>query len=285
MAVFAEGTYTLTDQMDLTLGLRYTEETVNSFAIAYDQSTNPAFGTILYNTVGPLGFGGEETFDAFTPRVSLQYRWNEDVMTYVSYSEGFTAGGLNTRFDMALPNNGLIPFDEETLENLEFGVRSDLFDGRLRLNATAFTSVYSDIQINEEVVPTRFTRTNAGEAEAKGLEIEGIIAVSDSFRVNFALGWLDTKYTELGPTVQDVTLDSPFSYAPESAYSFGLQHNAALANGGTLSTRLDYGWQDDVVTARGDINNQILQEDYGVLSARLTYAPTGGAWPVSESPM
>jgi len=280
-AVFAEGTYALTDQMNLTLGLRYTEETVNSFAIAYDQSTNPAFGTILYNTVGPLGFGGEETFDAFTPRVALQYRWNEDVMTYVSYSEGFTAGGLNTRFDMALPNNGLIPFDEETLENLEFGLRSDLFDGRLRFNATVFTSVYSDIQINEEVVPTRFTRTNAGEAEAKGLEIEGILAVSDSFRVNFALGWLDTKYTELGPTVQDVTLDSPFSYAPESAYSFGLQYDTGLANGASLLARLDYGWQDDFETARGTVNQIVKQEDYGLLSARVTYAPAGGSWDIA----
>jgi len=78
-----------------------------------------------------------------------------------------------------------------------------------------------------------------------------------------------------------VTLGSPFPFAADFNYSLGLQHDAALANGGTLSTRLDYGWQDDVVTARGDLNNQILQEDYGVLSARLTYAPTGGAWDIA----
>ena len=105
--------------------------------------------------------------------------------------------------------------------------------------------------------------------------------MSDSFRVNFALGWLDTKYTELGPTVQDVTLDSPFSYAPESAYSFGLQYDTGLANGASLLARLDYGWQDDFETARGTVNQIVKQEDYGLLSARVTYAPAGGSWDIA----
>ncbi len=47
-----------------------------------------------------------------------------------------------------------------------------------------------------------------------------------------------------------------------------------------MSTRLDYGWQDDVITARGDANN-FLQESYGLLTARLTYAPAGGDWDIA----
>ena len=74
-----------------------------------------------------------------------------------------------------------------------------MLNGRLRLNASLFTSVWEDIIIAQELVPTRFTRTNVGEAEASGLEIEGLWGVTDSLRVNFALGWLDTEYTDLGP--------------------------------------------------------------------------------------
>ena len=281
-AVFAEGTYALTDQLDLTVGVRYTEETVEGHFVTPSGPT-PPLATIFRNADGPNGFGGKETFDAVTPRVALQYQVNDDIMMYVSYAEGFSAGGLNTREDPNLPNNGLIPFDEELLKTVELGWRSDLLNGRLRLNASLFTSVWEDIIIAQELVPTRFTRTNVGEAEASGLEIEGLWGVTDSLRVNFALGWLDTEYTDLGPpggVPLDVTLGSPFPFAADFNYSLGLQHNAALANGGTLSTRLDYGWQDDVITARGDANN-FLQEAYGVLSARLTYAPEGGDWDIA----
>ena len=281
-AVFAEGTYSFTDQLDLTVGVRYTEETVDAHGIT-PTGAQPAVGGYTRDVSGPLGFGGKETFDAVTPRVALQYRVNDNVMTYASYAEGFLAGGLNTRFDVNLPNNGLIPFDEETLQSLEFGVRSNLLDGRLRLNVSVFTSNYDDIQINEELVPQRFTRRNVGEAEASGLEIEGLWAVSESFRVNFAVAWLDTEYTDLGPPrvpPLDLSLGDPFRFAPETSYSFGLQYDTGLANGANFLARLDYGWQDDFVTAQG-VSNQILQDDYGLVSARLTYAPADGNWDIA----
>ena len=176
-------------------------------------------------------------------------------------------------------NDGLIPFDAETLKNYEVGIRSDLFDGRLRLNASAFFSKYTDIQIDEEIVPAMFTTSNAGPAEATGMEIDGLWAVSDSILVNFSAGWLDTKYTELG-NVQDVTLDSPFRFAPEFSASVGLQHSLPIANG-NLTSRLDYGWQDDMVTAQAEVNQIFGQEAYGLLSARMTYAPADGNWDIA----
>ncbi len=284
-AVFAEGTYALTDQLDLTVGVRYSEEDLIAQPLT-PINPPPARGTFTRDVAGVadiLSTPAVASFDAVTPRVALQYQVNDDVMTYVSFAQGFSAGGINTREDPNLPNNGLIPFDEETLNNLEFGLRSNLLNGRLRLNASLFTSVWEDIIIREELVPQQFTRRNVGEAKASGLEIEGIWAVSDSFHVNYAVAWLDTEYTDLGPPrvpPLEVTLGSPFLFAPETSYSFGLQHNAALASGGRLTTRLDWGWQDDYVTANG-ASNQIVEDGYGLLSARVTYAPADGNWDIA----
>jgi len=283
-AVFAEGTYTLTERLELTLGLRYSEEDLVAQPLT-PTNPPPARGTFTRDVAGTpsLSTLPVASFDAVTPRIALQMQVNDNVMTYVSYAQGFSAGGINTREDPNLPNNGLIPFDEETLDSLEFGIRTNLLDGRLRFNASLFTSVWEDIIIREELVPQRFTRRNVGEAEAKGLEIEGIWAATESLRLNYAVAWLDTAYTDLGPPrvpPLEVTLDSPFLFAPETSYSIGLQYDAGLGTGGTLSTRLDYGWQDDYVTANG-ASNQIIEDSYGLLSARLTYTPADGNWDIA----
>ena len=195
----------------------------------------------------PLVF--DEDFNAFTPRVALQYQYSDTVMAYISYAEGFNGGGVNSRFDPTLPNNGIIAYDSELLKNIELGLRSDLLDNRLRLNATYFTGVWEDIQIGEALTPGQTTTTNGGEAEIEGLEIEGMWRATDEFSVNFTVGWLDTAYTELGAS-QNIVLDSPFPFAPEHSYSIGLQYDNDLSSGGSVTTRLDYGWIDDFQTHR-----------------------------------
>ena len=70
----------------------------------------------------PLEFNPE--FDAFTPRVTLQYQYTDNVMAYISYAEGFNGGGTNSRFDPSLPNNGIIEYDSELLKNIELGLRT-----------------------------------------------------------------------------------------------------------------------------------------------------------------
>ena len=286
-AIYGEITYDLTEQLILTVGGRYSDEEFHSEtydpADALGSPTQPSYsldGTILVVDGAPLVF--DEDFNAFTPRVALQYQYSDTVMAYISYAEGFNGGGVNSRFDPTLPNNGIIAYDSELLKNIELGLRSDLLDNRLRLNATYFTGVWEDIQISEALTPGQTTVTNGGEAEIEGLEIEGMWRATDEFSVNFTVGWLDTAYTELGAS-QNIVLDSPFPFAPEHSYSIGLQYDNDLSSGGSVTTRLDYGWIDDFQTHRDPRFQKSVgaNDAYGLLSARITYVSPDGNWDVA----
>ena len=101
-------------------------------------------------------------FDAFTPKIALQYQFTDNIMANVTGAQGFNGGGVNSRFDSTLPNNGITPYDGELLTNFEVGLRSDLLDDRLRSNATYFSGTWDGIQVGEVLTPGATTTTNAG---------------------------------------------------------------------------------------------------------------------------
>ncbi|MFC4313143.1 TonB-dependent receptor [Steroidobacter flavus] len=275
-AVFAEWTYDVTDKFSITAGARYNEDEVTNAQYTPKTAVPAACCSpvLSVETNGGPARAGTALGDKWTniaPRLSFQYQWTPEVMTYLTYSEGFNQGGVNNV-------NGLaIGFDPETLKNYEIGLRSDLFDRRLRFNASVFYGQYQDIQVSEEIIPRFPTTTNAGEAEVKGIEIEGVVLVSDNFTINYGLGWLDSEYTDLG-TSTAIPLGARFPYAPEKSYSIGAQYDLQLASGG-MTFRTDYGWQDEVDTA-ADIQKSVIPA-YGLLSARIVYTPPNGKWDVS----
>ncbi len=287
LAFFGEVEISLTDKLNLTVGMRQNDETVSSFTYAATGAQLPPSPGIdpagcFFCRTQRTEFSAD--FDSSTPRVSLAYNWNDSVMTYVSYAEGFGAGGIDVETIPGLPPD--YPFDPEETENFEIGLRADLLDDRLRLNATYFTSVWSQIQVTEtifdprigEFLPNAVVR-NAGAADADGLEIEGIIVASDALRFDFTVGILNTAYTDVGRATQ-IFPGATFQQAPDLTYSLGAQYGATLSNGGALTTRVDYGYVDDYVRVR-EAQRQTFQEDYALLSARVTYEPSAGDWRLS----
>jgi iron complex outermembrane receptor protein len=96
-------------------------------------------------------------------------------MTYVQWATGFKGGGISPRpFSAAQA----VPFDPEELESYELGVKSDLFDRTLRINASVFYSEYTDVQLTLASCPQYGVGlpcavvANAGDAEVKGAELE-----------------------------------------------------------------------------------------------------------------
>ena len=287
-AFFAEVVYELTEQLSLTVGGRFSNEAfhnevyVNSEGIRPPQAGTKLFGRIPRRDAQGEPFIFDAEFDAFTPRIALQYQFSDSIMAYVTGAQGFNAGGVNSRFDSTLPNNGITPYDGEVLTNYEVGVRSDLFDNRLRLNATYFTGVWDNIHVGEVLTPGTTLTTNAGEADISGLEIEGIWRASDSFAVNFTLNTLDTEYTDVG-LARTIQVGDEFPYAPSSGYSVGLQWNNDLSGGGSIMARFDYGWIDDVVTFRDRRFHWPSSANvaYGLANGRITYTPPAGNWDIA----
>lgn len=275
LALFGQATIMLSDRLFLSLGLRRFGQDTESDSVAFVSSfPDVPVGALPDGPVTDHTVLGTETerFDHTTPRVALEYVWNDNVMTYLSYSEGFNAGGVSRPGRPGLPD--AIPYDPETVETTEIGLRSDWWERRIRLNATAFDTQWRDIQVQAQLpdptspFPAVIT-TNAAAGRAKGLEVELIVAPSDRWRFDLAFGLLDAAYTEVGNALE-ITLETPFGQAPEKSYSIGIQSNLVLGNGGRLTSRLDYGWLDEHWAQRAAAV-QALEPAYGLLNAHIGY--------------
>jgi iron complex outermembrane recepter protein len=312
-AVFGDATFSLTDSLELSVGVRYHEENVMSEQLVFIPGVtaprpvtptqfhaggDPFAGTRV-ETAGAPGSPLEFTYDKVTSRLSLQKEFSDTIMGYVSYAEGFNSGGVAAPTIQGVRTP--IPYDPQTIETFEIGLRSDLADGRVRFNATLFDTGWKDFQsagvvydANGNQVPQLQT-TNVGDAAAQGMEFEVAWLPIESLMLNFSLGLLDTEYTELPPNQMSGhlpwTSDTEFPRAPDTSYAIGLEHTASLESGGTFRTRVDYNYQDQFwrfepflrMDAYPSIPQGVYDEsgDWGIVNARISYEPADGAWEVA----
>jgi iron complex outermembrane receptor protein len=209
-AGFFEGDYQFSDAWTLTLGGRYTKDKKDSGLIDA--------GMPQLATEGSLSNPFKKNWSEFTPKASLRYRYSPDLMVFGLYSKGFRAGGFSGR--PGTYEAASTPYDPETVDNFEVGIKSEWMDHRVRLNASAYLMKYKDKQ-EEQSVPTS-TGTgqqtivfNASTAEIKGLEVDLLMLPATGWTLAFTLGLLDsnyTKFTELDTTTPDPTDVVDISY-------------------------------------------------------------------------
>ncbi len=208
-AVFFEGDYKVTEQLKLTVGGRYTHDKktslVNDLPIYIYDTTEEANPSAV---IEPSLAGGnivmtdpmKKSWSKFTPKVSISYNWTDDVMTYALWSRGYRGGGFNGR--PATFGAATIPYNPETLDNYEVGLKAELWDRRIRFNAAAYMMKYKDMQQDLDV-PAPGTSTgrenrtiNASKADLKGFEVDLTAKLSQNFTVSGNLGYLDAKYKD-----------------------------------------------------------------------------------------
>jgi iron complex outermembrane receptor protein len=304
-ALFGEAVIHITDALDLTVGYRHHDQTNQSSALAAipgvtapkPARSNTPFGPgdiFAAARVGPLD---SASFDEGTSRLAVNYQFTDDVMGYVGYSEGFNSGGFGV--EQLTCQRRVSPYDPEQLQNYELGLRSDLADGRVRLNATLFHTNWDDIQLAGESIDDCFTpprvgtnlRTqNVASAEAEGLEFELTVAATENLMFNFNLGLLETQYVGITTPVPGLTLNTEFSQAPETTGNVGVQYTARFGAGSTLVTRVDYShsdqfWRSQIPNFRTEYYGLPGEfdegGDYGLFNANLTFVPAQGNWELS----
>ena len=205
MAVFADLTWHMSDRLDLIVGGRYTnddvENTLQAFGIAPFVNDCGDFWCSFGNLPRPR-VDADESFSDFAPRVVARYQLSDDVNIYGSISKGYKAGGNsvgnNTNAD-GQPGFS-VPFSEEQVWNYEVGFKSQLLDDRVRLNGSAFFLDWEDMQLEafRFLTPgdlsSNFEQTvNVDSAEAFGMELELLAALSERWTLSAAYGYLDTE--------------------------------------------------------------------------------------------
>jgi iron complex outermembrane recepter protein len=258
-AAFTEWTYKLTDRLSATAGMRFTDESKSLqgtlFNVAPATRAEPAAPTALCPFNGPPPTQTNCLFLSTAPfklnfsdstvSGSVQYRWNDAVMTYVSYSEGFKSGGFNQRYNAAPPGNAPISFDAETATTVELGMKLNPLPA-LRINAALFTTNYDDIQMTYRlgVVPLLF---NAGKASIDGGELEINWAPTNRLLIDASAGYLDSGFDSITPPppygsvspTATATLSSRLPFTPEWTTHVGVSYAFPMSNGWTWTPRVD----------------------------------------------
>lgn len=199
---------------------------------------------------------GKEDWNEFTPRFSIDHRLAEDVMVYASWSRGFRSGGWNGR---ATTPTSMGPYQPETVDSYEVGLKSEWWDNRLQVNLTYFRAEYQDKHENEIYQFGAATETvvnNAAEAILQGVELEmNFVPVSDLL-LRLSGGWLDAEYDEfLAPPADnrgdrsvrvDRSDDFELTTSPEWSYNVGVNYQLPTpVEWGRMTFAANYAWSDD----------------------------------------
>ncbi len=280
-----------TDQFSASAGIRYTDQDKDYTYYRFNvDGVNPF--QPLSDPANPLNgrtgnFSGSHT----DYRVSLDYKWTDDVMTYLSFATGFKGGGVTPRPYVPEQVRG---FGPEELEAWEFGLKSRLFDRRLQANLALFYNDYIGYQgmasncvdENGQLLPEGPQRSpcgqylNVADAKVKGAELELEIRPVRGMLIDAAYSYLDFKfgapYVETGSVIEG-------QRAPgigRTKWSTGVQYTWNLPSGATFTPRLD------VFYTPGYCGNLacdpvVSNSPYKMANARLTYRTADESWNVA----
>ncbi|WP_333698004.1 TonB-dependent receptor [Kordiimonas lacus] len=257
-ALFGQSTYSVTDRLRATVGLRYSYE---------KKSYN--YSTAVNGTEVDSGSPTDD-WKAWTPRFAIDYDINDDVMAYISATRGFKSGGFQL--------GDASSFDPEYLWSYEAGVKSTLFNKRMRANVGVFQYDYTNLQVVEYIGGVA-TTSNAGQATIKGIEGEFVARVADDFDVNATIAYLDAKYDVFFEGGEDFS-GNRISNSPKWAYSFGAQYTYDIGDKGYITLRGDFAWRDNVDFKRNNLP-QYRADTYSLLNARIAYTTADELWEVS----
>ena len=249
ISVFAQGTYALTDRLNVTLGGRYTDEdrsveliqlgalagtpvpgampdpndpdaplpTIGIInvadAAAILGTTTLDDGSVIINNAAGTTIINDASFDGFSFTAALDYKFTDDVLGYASISRGFRSGGIDGDGDLATE------VDPEFVLNYEAGFKADFFENTVRFNAAAWFSDYSDIQIqsfalDETVagavgVPVAVLN-NAAEAELYGFEAELVWFPIEDLSISVGVGFTEGEFQDfIEPRLNVLVPDDP----------------------------------------------------------------------------
>jgi len=320
-AVFGTIIIEPTDALTITAGLRYTDEDKSTTfgRLNYDGSINGFLDPV--GAAYGSGFSGPDTLDTdmdgdtteivtalngFTGtyqgdridyRIAVDYRVSDQFLVYANVATGFKGGGISPRpFNAAQVQ----PFGPEELISYEIGVKTDLFDDRLRLNIAGFYNDFKDAQLTLLSCP-QFggpgpcaLPQNAGDATVTGIEVELFAEPVDNLDINASFSAIDFDYDcvniqvvrplnagednicSTDPAIVDV-LSAPPRGVADLQWSFGIQYMAEMGSSGSITPRVDVIHQSSLnaqatVPAAGSPSAQFGQiPSYTLANGRITW--------------
>ena len=215
--------------------------------------------------------------DRWDWRISADYRFSPEVLAYVTVGTGFKGGGVTARpFDAAQALNG--SFGPETVTAYEAGIKTDLFDRKLRLNLSAFINDYKGIQLPLISCASLGSnapcgaRQNAGDGKIKGFEAELNASPVEGLDIDASVSHLFGNYSTIDARVGNAILLTDPIVTPRWKWSAGIQYKADLGESGSITPRFDVAFNGKQSAGRIAAGGPIdYFPSYTLANARLTW--------------
>jgi iron complex outermembrane receptor protein len=260
-AVFGNLFWNITDTLELSAGLRWDDQSVDSV-----------------NKI--TGFKAKYSADEWQPRLALTKHWSEDVMTYASIAKGFRGGGTN------VPGAPNPVYQGDSVWTYEIGSKMALLDRALTLNLAAYYNDYSNYIGQNALYPVGNTfiaiNLNTGTVKSYGLEAETVWQATERFALSANVSLNHTRITdpsEWEDTTGRVLPSDRILFVPDWTYATTASYTVPVGTEGNV--RLDA-----TVLGKGDRLGSSLSETYAPkleayhqLNANVTWSQ--GPWSIA----
>ncbi|MET4685365.1 TonB-dependent receptor [Brevundimonas faecalis] len=268
IALFTNNTLHVTDQFDITLGLRYTMDDKRLLGMQDNLGTNGAacggaLGNITAMTGALVAAGQTPAAAAATAQrlagniclpwanplfdnrriseshddgelsgtIKASYRFNDSVMAYASYARGYKSFGYNLdRVQTGITPTSSLLFPSETVDSYEIGLKNTLFNRTVLFNVTYFNQKFEDFQLNT-FLGTAFVVESIPELKSQGVDADFVwFTPVEGLSFNGGVTYTDTKYGHF--TAADLTNPGNFpqlSLLPGARASFAPEWSATAA--------------------------------------------------------
>ncbi|MGB3807685.1 MAG: TonB-dependent receptor [Erythrobacter sp.] len=306
LSVFGSASLEITDRLELSGGVRYTDEKkVQTISIPYVSTLLSSGGGFVSSGFfsGPIRFQD----DNLSPEVTVTYRATDDINLFAAYKTGFKSGGID---NSALPSAGLLGFnspdpdvrdatvqslifESETAEGGEVGIKAQFADRSLTVNTTAYYYTFEDLQVqNFNAVTIQFVTGNAGEVTTKGVDVEfNWRTPVEGLSFSGAVAYLDAEYTAdfiqpgadgLRGTDDDTNLRGrTASQAPEIAGNLAFDWTLPVGDTFELLLAGNAAYNDGYITDEQTLNDDFVQDSYVTLDATVGFGPSDDSWRLS----
>ena len=261
-ALYGQATYALTEQLDLTFGLRFSQDDREGVSLASNSTYGVSYDTQTYSVITPT----EVDDDNLDFALIVSYDLDDRTSVYGRIATGYKAGGISRR---AVSFN---TFEKETLTSVEFGYKGRLWDDRLSINAAAFMMQHKDKQAALREVFFRADATVAntlgsnflGTTDINGAEIEVSLRLGEGLRLGLDMTLLDWEVPAQeeealcpdsiiaqlgacapGPGASGFPEEFFLSHAPDMALAASIDYAFAPFAFGTLDFHLDANMSGD----------------------------------------
>lgn len=289
-SVFADFTYSVNDNLELTAGLRYvTEDKTSGYSAVSPDSViltsigAPAPLLPVVDTNG-VTFEASDTFNDWLPRFNALYNLDKNTNIYATISKGRRSEVLEVSSQAsdngAIADVTLVP--AEIIWNYETGVKGQALDRSITYSASIFYQDYSDFQVTQQDDAGNFFTANAGSATNIGVETELRALLGDYFDVFANFAYIDAEIDD--DSENGDLAGNRFRLQPEVTVSTGISYNQPLTDNLSLTGSLVYSYRSDIFfePANAPISGLDISEDaISLVNARVGIADETNSWSVS----